>query len=72
MKIFKVKASKYSYCADISYCNFISDVVVAESEERALEITIEKDYDVNGVYWDLNKSQYSSFITDIEVEQVIN
>ena len=69
MKVFKVKASNYSYC------DYISIVVVAESEERALEIAMKQNYERKEKedYFEFDDWQLPLIVAEIntEIEQVI-
>lgn len=67
MKIFKVEASGYSYEDDIAI------IIVAEDEERALEIAKKgqpydwKDPDKYELYWEFKENQYPLIVKEIEI-----
>lgn len=67
MKIFKVEASGYSYEDDVAI------IIVAEDEERALEIAKKgqpydwKDPDKYELYWEFKENQYPLIVKEIEI-----
>lgn len=74
MKLYRVKASKYSCEQDISI------VIIANSKERALEIAKDgnkydwKNPNKDKFYWDFNEDQFPLIVDEInlDLEQVVD